>query len=68
MDSAADQETGGVASDAGVADLSGKPLVDVLSVVDDASPQDRAMKKVRAAAENGAGSMSAFGSFITPDE
>jgi hypothetical protein len=64
MDSAAEQGTGGVASDAGLADLSEKPLVDVLSVVDDESPLGRAMRRVRAAAENGAGTMSAFGSFI----
>jgi len=64
MDSAADQQTGGVASDAGLADISDEPLVDILSVDDDDSPIAHTLRRIRAVAESGEDVMSAFGSFV----
>jgi hypothetical protein len=65
MDSAADQETGGIASDIGLADLSGESLVDILSVTDEDSALGLALSRAMDKAENGMGIVSAFGSFIS---
>lgn len=64
MVSAADQETGGVASDAVLVDLKAVPLLDVLSVIDDDKPLAHALRAViEQLRQDSDGVISAFDSF-----
>ncbi|HEX8346264.1 MAG TPA: hypothetical protein VF657_16220 [Actinoplanes sp.] len=65
MDSAAAQGTGGVASDARLADLSNVSLPEILTERDDDSPLSAAIRHVIAQVKNETSVISAFGSFTS---